>query len=410
MAVEYLKYGVIVALAAGSGLPGPANAGDWNHEARLSVQTSHETNPGLDNNPRKVTLGQVAPTWISNYVGETVSGNASLGSTFVRSSDEVAQPNSVRYDVKTDAQKQFETFDVSGAVNYFRRDFQNTEFNDNELTTDAESASVSENITVDDVTVLTRAQKSFSENVTGFANNTYRLVKFSGGNSTDFTNDTVLSGLTMVRSDKLTITPALGYTRFEPEGRDPTNLYRAQFGADIQPNPTTVLGVTFGGIKAGNETDVSLQASYQQQFEYVTVDAALSRDLSPSDGGELRKQKSFEVGVSHNFSDYTRIRVDAEWKKNDDIEARRTGMNLVHELSQDMRVGFSLDFVRSYSDGLTGEQVTTALRADPFLSWRISEEVDARFSYREIQQDQTGQDRVRSRRVAVVVNYATPFD
>lgn len=410
MTVAFCKYGVFAAVLLGGTWSSAALSGDWSHEARLSLQGSHETNPQLDNNRRKVTLGQVVPTWVSNYDGETFAANTAIGATVVRSSDQVAQSNSVRFDTQTSVEAAFEKLKVTGNLNYFRRDFQNTEFNDDELTTDASNASVSEDITVDDVAVQTRFETDFTSNIAGFADNNFRTVKFSGGDSTDFTNDTLLTGAILIVNDRLTVSPSIGYTRFEPENTDPTNLYRVQIGGNYSASDTVLFGLTIGGIKTDTENDVSLDATYQQEFLSFTLDASASRDLAPSDGGELRKEKAIEIGVSHDFSDYTRIRVDAEWQINDDVEARRTGFNLTHDLTQDTSIGVRLNYVRSYRDLVAGEQVTTALRADPFFVWRISEQVDARLSYREVQQDQTGADRVRTRRVAFVLNYSTPFD
>lgn len=410
MYVALFKCSVLVTVVLGGIWTSTSWAGDWQHEASLSLQSSHETNPQLDSNRRKVTLGQVSPAWTSIYSTETVSASTSLGTTFVRSSDQVVQSNSVRYDTNTTLDASFEKLTARGELNFFRRDFQNTEFNDNELTTDESSASVSEDVTVDDLTFQTRFDRALSPRLSVFADNNYRIVEFSGGDSTNFANATFTAGANGAINDRLVLTPSVGFTRFEPDDTDPTNLFRVQLGANYTASDTSLYELTIGGIKTDTEYDVSLEALYQQEFELFALDASASRDLAPSDDGELREENTVQIGVSHEFSVYTRARVDAEWQVNDDIEARRVGINLTHDLSEDTTIGLRVNFVRSYSDSGTGDQITSSIQTDPFVAWRISEEVDARLSYREVQLDQTGSDRVRTRRLAFLINYATPFE
>ena len=388
-----------------------SRAADFTSTARVSTQVSYENNPQLlAENQSHIAEKQISPGWSGALDGETYGIDFDLGMTLVRTSDETITPDSSRYDTTVAGDLDYDRLRLSGSADYFRRAFDNTEFNDNELTTDADTASVSNDVTVDDATLSARLDYDWSDRTSVFVEDTHRIVAFSGGDSTDFTNTTVSTGANYEWNESLTVTPVLELRRFEPADIAPTNVVEASMGVNYQPSDTSLYNVTVGMLKTSEQQAVTLDATYEKTFETFVLQVTGKRNVAPSDNGELRDSKSVGVDLSHDFSEYTRAGVDALWRSNDDLEARRWGFNMSHDFSADIVLGFNLNVVQSITDSATGEATTMQYRADPFVNWTVVENLNARLSYRELWQDAENSEAVNTRRVTLAVTYTHPFN
>ncbi|RVU34099.1 hypothetical protein EOI86_23575 [Hwanghaeella grinnelliae] len=385
----------------------PVHAYDLNSTARVTASGSYETNPNLvQSNQRHLFEKRLAPGWSGVLDGETYGLAADFGTSFVRTSDETISPDSLRYDTSLAGNLDFERARTSGGFDYSRRAFNNTEFNDNELTTDETDASVSNAVTVDDASLATRFEYDATELLQVFVDNNYRLVSFTGGNSTSFTSNTVTLGSRYEMSDYLSISPEFEYRIFEPDDSDSQNTYEARLRGNYQASDVTQYNVAIGMIRTKQETNVSLDATYIQQLDDVLLQVTASRSLSPSDDGELRDSKRLSAQVSKPLSDVTTIGADAQFRLNDEVEARRGGFNLTHELSDALVVGFNLNVIETIPDNGSS---TMQYRADPFLNWLVHENVNARVSYRELWQETGSSGSVNTRRISLAVTYTHPF-
>ncbi|WP_425405334.1 hypothetical protein [Hwanghaeella sp.] len=388
-----------------------ANAADFTSTGRLSIQGSYETNPELRrSNKTHVAERQLSPGWVGEWDGETYGLDFDLGATFVRTSDETITPDSLRYDTTVAGDVDLDRVRLSGSLDYSLSAFDNTEFNDNELTTDADSASVSNDVQVDDVSLTTRFEYDWSDRMSLFLEDSFRAVSFSGGNSTDFTNTTVATGVSYDWSDVITITPRVEYRKFEPADTEPTNVIETSMGINHQLNDTSTYNLTVGMLRTGSERKVTFDASYEKTFEEYVLRLTGNRDVTPSDDGELRESRSLGFDIAHALSATTRAGIDGLWRENDDLEARRLGFNMSHDVSPDVVLGFTVNVVQSISENLAGTTKEMQYRADPFLNWTFAENLNARFSYRELWEDTDNQGSVNTRRATVAVTYTHPFN
>ena len=408
---SHVAAGILYVCVAGVAFVRTGHAADFTSTARVSTQGSYETNPELaQSNKTHVAEKQLAPGWSGALDGETYGLDFDLGATFVRSSDETITPDSLRYDTTIAGDVDFDLTRLSGSIDYFRRAFDNTEFNDNELVTDADTASVSNNVTVDDITLSSRLEHDWSDRTTLFLEDSLRSVAFTGGDSTDFTNSTVAVGGNYAWSGKLTLTPEIQVRRFEPVDVAPTNVVEANMGVNYQASDTSLYNVTVGMLKTSEQNSVTFDATYEKTFETFVFQLTGNREVSPSDNGELRDSKSVGVDISHDVSDYTRIGLVGLWRSNEALEARRWGFNMSHDFSADVVLGLNLDVVQSITGSAAGETTTMQYRADPFVNWTVVENLNARLSYRELWQDADNSGSVNTRRVTLAVTYTHPFN
>lgn len=405
-----LLFGLLTVAASGT-LVKNVQAGDLQSTARLTISGAYETNPEQRrSNDRHVAERQLSPVWFGTWDEETYGLDFDFGATFVRTSDETITPDSVRYDTSVGGDIDFDLVRLSGSLDYTRRAFDNTEFNDNELTTDADAASVSDEQTVDDAKVSSRLEYDMSDRTLLFVEDTYRIVSFTGGESTDFTNGTVAAGVTHELSSTLTLTPQLEVRRFEPADNAPTNLVEASLGVNQLLSDISEYNVTIGLLRASSENSITFDASYSHAFEEFILQLTGNRQVSPSDDGNLRESTSIGFDVSHDFSETTRAVFDGVWRTNDDLEARRFGLRVSHDFNDKVALGIDLNVIQSISDNVAGETKTMQYRADPFLNWTLSENLNTRLSYREFWEDEDGLGSVNTRRVTLAVTYTRPFN
>ena len=163
-------------------------------------------------------------------------------------------------------------------------------------------------------------------------------------------------------------------------------------------------------LRTSEESSITFDAAYERTFQDFLLQITGSRDVSPSDNGELRDSKSFVVNINRDFSEYTRGGVTALWRSNDDVEARRWGFNMSHDFSADIVLGLNMDVVETTTDNAAGDSTTMQYRADPFVNWTVVENLNARLSYRELWQDADNSGTVNTRRVTLGVTYTHPFN
>ena len=395
-----------IAFFAGALLAMDGRAAELSSTGRLTVQGSYETNPELlRRNERHVAEKQLSPGLVGELLGETYGIDFDLGMSMVRTSDETVTPDSLRYDTTVGGRVDAELFRLTGSVDYSKQAFDNTEFNDDELTTDAGSASVSNNETVDDITLTSRLEHDWSERSTVFLEDAYRVVSFTGGNSTDFTNVSLSSGVVYQWSETLAVTPGFEVRRFDPADNAPTDIVEGSLGFEQQLNDTTAYDVTIGMLKTGDEAQVTFDATFEKLFQDYFLQLNGNRQLSPNDEGELQDRRTFGLDISRELSDRTRAGIDAIWTKSEDLDSRRLGFNISHDVNQDVLIGFSMDAVQSISENAVGDTKTMQYRADPFVNWIVAENLSARLSYRELWEDTDALGSVNTRRVTLAVTY-----
>lgn len=400
-----------VAFIVGVLLAMDGRAAEMTSTGRLTVQGSYETNPALlRRNERHVAEKQLSPNLVGELLGETYGIDFDLGMSMVRTSDETVTPDSLRYDTIVSGNVDAELFRLSGSVDYSRQAFDNTEFNDNELTTDAGTATVSDDETVDDVTLTSRIERDWSERSTVFLQDSYRVVSFTGGDSTDFTNAAISSGVDYEWSETLTVTPGFEVRRFDPADNAPINIVEGSLGLNQQFDETTSYEVTIGMLRASGDAKVTFDASFEKVFQEYVLLLNGNRQLSPDDEGDLQDRRTFGIDVSRELSERTRAGVDAVWSKNEDLDSRRLGFNISHDVNPDVLIGFSMDAVQSISENAVGDTKTMQYRADPFVNWIVAENLSARLSYRELWEDTDALGSVNTRRVTLAVTYTQPFN
>ena len=389
-----------------------AQAGDWRTTASLSQTTSYENNPELGQNGRRSnTLQELSPSILSAYESDTYGLDLDLSGTMVRSRDTTVTGDSTRLDLNAandldlDRARLFADFALS------RRAVQSSEFNDDELTTDASDASVSNDEEVEEMTVSSRAEWDMSDLVVLFGTHEFRNVRFDGGGDSFINNDVSL-GASWLLSDRLDLSPSIGFTRFEPEneGEDTTNLVRADLSANYLYNDKTLASLSFGILDFEDQQDFSLNAQVQRSFEKSTLSLGLSRTVSPGDESELEINDTATLGLSYSFSDLTSANLDAQFRENEDTESQRAGISVVHTYSDKVSFGIDLDWIETTDLSVANETETVQYRADPFVAWTINEDLNARLSYRELQERETDQETVRSRRVTFTISYSRQYD
>jgi len=392
--------------------PASTQAGDWRTTASVSHTTTYDNNPQLEQDGRQSnTLREVSPSILSAYESETYGLDLDLSGTMVRSRNKTVTGDSTRLELNAANDLDFDRLRLFADVSLTRRANEATEFNDNELTTDASNASVSNDDEVEEMTLSSRGEWDLSELVTLFGTHEYRDVQFSGEGDS-FVNNEYALGASWILSERMDLSPSIGFTRLEPENEqeDNSNLLRADLSANYLYNDKTLATITVGILDFEDERDFSLDAQFQRSFEKSTLSLGLSRDVSPGDESELEVSDSATLGVSYDFSDLTRANVDAQFRENEDTESQRAGFSLVHTYSDKISFGIDLDWIESTDLSDVSEPETTQYRADPFVNWTINEDINARLSYRELQERETDQETVRSRRVSFTIRYSKQYD
>ena len=390
---------------------GPAAAGDWRTTVGLTQQTIYETNPELGQNGRRSnTLNELSPSVLSAYETETYALDLNLSGTMVRSRNQLVTGDTTRLDLNASNDFDFDTVRVFNNAALSRNAVENTEFNDDELTTDAAAASVTNDETVEDMTISSRLEWDLSDRVTLFGTHELRDVRFDGGNSDNFTNNEISVGGTVLVNDRFDIGPSIGFSRFEPDDDDRTRLLRADLTGTYQISDNALTTIAVGVQDFESSRDISVNASYQHSFDKTVLTFGLTRDVSPGDASALESSDTATVGVSYSFSENTQANLDAQYRETETVEAQQAGLSLVHIFNEDVTVGIDLDWTETTDIGGAVETVTDQYRADPFVAWQINEDINARLSYRELQERETDLETVRSRRVTFSISYSKQYD
>lgn len=390
-----------------------ASAGDWRTTTSVSQTTSYENNPELGQNGRQSnTLREFSPSILSSYESETYGLDLDLSGTLVRSRNSAVTGDSTRLDLNVANDLDFDRIRLFSDLALTRRAVESSEFNDGELTTDAANATVSNDQEVEEMSLSSRGEWDTSDLVSVFATHNFRNVRFDGGGGDDFVNNDLSLGASWPLSDRLDLTPSLGFTRFEPsnEGSDTTNLMRADLRANYLYDDRTLASVSFGVLDFEDTRDYSLDAQLQRSFEKSSFTLGLSRTVSPGDESELEVSDSASLGLSYTFSDLTSANFDAQYRENEDIESQQAGISLVHVYSDKVSFGINFDWIESTDVSNINETETVQYRADPFVTWTLSEDLNARLSYRELQERETDRETVRSRRVSFTISYSKQYD
>ena len=389
----------------------PSAAGDWLTTFGVTHQTTYENNPQLGQNGRQSnTLNEVSPSVLSAYESETYALDLDLSGTLVRSRNKQVTGDTTRLNLNASNDFDFDTIRVFSAAALSRSAAENTEFNNNELTTDAASASVTNDEVVEEMSLSSRIEWDISDRTFLFGTHERRETRFDGGDSDSFVNNEFTTGATVFVNDRFDIGPTLAYTRFEPDEGSGTTLIRADLVGNYQFSDNALTSISAGILDFENERDLSLDAEYQHRIEKATLTFGLSRSVSPGNNSQLDSSDSATFGLSYSFSGETEANLDAQYRETDEVEAQQLGLSLLHIFSDKVSVGIDLDWTETTDIGGDAESVTDEYRADPFLAWQINEDVNARLSYRELQRRETDQETVRSRRVTFSISYSKQYD
>ena len=131
------------------------------------------------------------------------------------------------------------------------------------------------------------------------------MTSFSGGDFTDSTNSSFSVSMGHEYSDVLTITPSIGYDRFNPEGSKPSNTYRVNLGGNYALSDVSGAGLTLGGRLTDGELGLFVTSNYNWEFENINLSATTNRDVSQSSSGVLRESTGITASVTYQYSETT---------------------------------------------------------------------------------------------------------
>lgn len=388
-----------------------AYAGDWRATAGLGVTTSYETNPELGQNGRQSnTLRALSPSLLGAYESETYSSDIDLRTSFERSRNQNIAGDTTRFDLNVGNDLDFDTIRLFGGATFSRRSQEATEFNDAELTQDASNSSVTNDETVDDLRGSFRLEWEYSDRGNVFLSNDYRTVSFDGGGGENFRNNAAQAGINYNFNERLDIGQSFGFTRFLPEDGESANLFSIGAFGNYQVNSDALGSLSVSLLKFEDRIDYGINGQLQNQFEDAILTVGLSRDASPGDDSQLEITNRAFAGVTYDLTSVLESRLDLQWVTNEDVESQQAGVGLSYEFTTDVRTGVDVNWRESIDKADANETETTEIRVTPFVSWALSDDVDARLDYRELQRDETNLKTVRSRRVSLSVSYSRQYD
>lgn len=350
-----------------------ASSGEWASVYAISMTTSYEDNPNLsvdDETPNGELL--LNPTFTTSYEEERYRINFASNVTLVRSTDQTVQENTIRYGSNIDGAYDLETGVITASSSLNLESVQSTQFDDT-----GQFANTSD---------VTRTSSSLQ---LGFGrvlndlwsinfNDSFSMTSFSGGNFIDSTNNSFSVSMGHEYSDVLTITPSIGYDRFNPEGSKPSNTYRLNLGGDYALSDVSGAGLTVGWRLTDGELGFTATANYDREFEKITFSTQANRDVIPSSSGVLRESTGITANVTYQYSEMTTTGLSASYRTSTESGAINSGDTVQTEFS-------------------------------PFISWVINEEWSARLTFRERQQEQSQGGTASSSFVSVVFNYTLPI-
>jgi len=360
-------------------MPESAIAGDWNANFSTLSSAAYNDNPSLATENAKGRMDftinrSVDGEYAKDRYRVAIVGRANV----VASKDEIAKSvfaaDQVRYNLDVDGAYDYDTSVISAAFGLGFDTVQNTEFED------------TGNLTSDVTRTNTNLSLSYSGQITELwsvnISDNYSSATYSGGDFTGYSSNSVNVGLSNTFSDRLTISPSFGFSRYMPDSdiTSPSNTISLKIGGEYQLSEIDILSASLGLVQTGDTLGTSAQLSYSQEvLERLTVNANVTRNHTASGSGSVQQSTGFGGGASYQLFEMT-------------------------------QVGFNASYRTSSSVGASGSAVTTQLSLDPSINWTLSEKWSAGLNLQSRQQKQPVGGTASSRSVTFALNYNLPLE
>ncbi len=369
-----------VGLTVAAGIfPAAAFGGQWTANYSSLVSATYNDNPSLATEDKK---GRTDFTVNRAIDGEYAKDRYRIGVTgranAVASKEEIANrifsADQVRYNLDVNGEYDFDTSVIAAAFGLGFDTVQNTEF--------ADTGNLASDATRTDVKASLSYNRQLNERWNLNASDNISVVSFSGGNSIGSTNNSLLIGLGHAYSERLTITPSIGYSRFEPDSKlsKPSNTIRLQVGGDYELSEIDRLGATLGVLRTDGNLGWSALFDYSQEvLEGLVASANVNRDNIPSSDGNIRQSTGFGGGVTYQLTEMTRVGFVANWRVSSQV-------------------------------GATGSADTTQLTMTPSINWTLNEEWRASLNMQNRRQKQPTDGTATSRSMTFTLDYNLPLE
>ncbi|HER27394.1 MAG TPA: hypothetical protein ENI69_09835 [Rhodospirillales bacterium] len=372
--------GLFVGLLLASVLSSPsALAGQWTANFSTLTSATYNDNPTLATDNQKGRMDFTVNRAIDGEYAKDRYRIAIVGqANVVASKDEIVNSifaaDQVRYDLNMDGEYDFDTSVIAAAFGIGFDTVQNTEFDDTgTLTSDVTKTNTSFGLSYNRE-LNEQWSLNFSDNVA--------VVSYSGGGFTGYSNNSALVGLSHAYSERLTITPSIGFSRYQPDSNllKASNTLRLQVGGDYQLSENDSLGGAIGVLQTDGNLGWSALLNYEQEvLEGLTASASVNRDNIPSSNGNIRQSTGLDGGVTYQLTEIMRVGINAAWRISSQV-------------------------------GATGSADTTQLTLSPSANWTLSEKWRASFSAQNRSQKKPNSGTATSRSVTFALDYNLPLE
>lgn len=378
----FRRRALCAALAVGVGLgvaPAVAFAGQWTANVSSLMSTTYNDNPSLATEGKKGRMDFTVNRAVDGkYATDRYSINLSGQADVVASKKEIANrtfsADQVRYKLGAGGEYDFETSVITAVFGLGLDTVQNTEFTDSGILT---SGVMRTNTNLD-----LGYKRQLNERWNLNASDNINVVSFSGGSFTGYSNNSLLVGLGGAYSERLTITPSIGYSRYNPDTSPskPSNTIRLQVGGQYELSEKDSLGITLGALRTDGTLGWTALLNYRQEvLEGLVASANVNRDNIPSSDGNIRQSTGLGGGVTYQLTEMTRVGFNADWRVSSQV-------------------------------GLTGSADTTQLTMSPSVNWTLNEKWRASLDLQNRSQKKPSEGTATSRSVTFALNYNLPIE
>jgi len=369
------------ALCAGAMIAAPIDAfgGEWTADYSSLISATYNDNPSLvTDNAKSRTDFTVNRAVDAKYAQDRYSIDIIGQANLVASKKEIAKgifsKDQVRYDLNVGGNYDFETSVIAAAFGIGFDTVQNTEFADTGILTTG--------VTRTNKRLNLNYNKQLSDTLGFNISDDVTVVSYSGGNFTGYRNNSLLLGFSNAYSERLTLTPSIGYSRYTPDSPvlKSSNTVRLQVGGRYELSDKDSLGVTIGGLQTDRKLGWSALVDYRQEVgDGLVVSANVNRDNVPSGAGNVRQSTGFGGGLTYQFAESMNVGVDASWRTSSQV-------------------------------GASGSADTTQYQVAPSLNWTINEKWRAGLNLQNRHQKRPQSGAATSNSMTVVFNYNLPAE
>ena len=375
-----LQWAVCLGVVAGANIaPGAALAEEWTANYTSLVAATYNDNPTLavENASSRIdfTVNRaIDAEYAKDRYRIDIVGRANL----VASKDEIANSvfaaDQIRYNLDVGGEYDLEASVLMAGFGLGFDTVQNTEFDD--------AGTLTSDVTRTDARLNLGYTRELNERWGLNVSDTYSLATYSGGTFTEYSNNTFLLGFSNTYSERLVITPGVGYTRYKPDSEtlSPSNTYRMQVASQYQLSETDSLNITLGGVQTDGNLGWSALVGYNQEvMDGLVVTANVNRDNIPSSTGVVRQSTGFGGGVNYQLLEMMRVGMTASWRKSGQVSAASSGD-------------------------------TTQLTLNPSVNWTLNEKWGAGINLQNRRQKLATSGTATSSSVTFALNYNLPIE